>query len=702
MTVQHTSFPFSFSSSETTQHIIYTMIAQQQLRCTRSAVGLTGGSPARVPAAGACKPRTCIVRRAVVGAGLLSSDEGYIKPDATVPLPDLKGTYLTDKAAQELSPVISQAPPRQALVDIYYPAAAAAGGSKPTGAVIFAHAFVQPSYSYPAVIKQLQSAGYVVVAPTTDVFDIIGRDVGLKFDQKRADVKMQSTLQSALIIDILRTHQMLQEDVRFAAVQEVVFMGHSLGGACSIIAAAKVQSDKIRGVAVMSPEVREMQKTPVNDDIWLLNGDADSLRAAMEFFKHEFPADTPLALISSKRDSIARPEDLKRLFVVATEARQGEDVALFSIDGNHFGYENELDLPNRINFDGAKVKLGPLSFGLGWADKPFQGLVNAVNKSIVPVFEWLQYKAYFLSPILGNSPLQEPENLQVLSLALDKIYARQALATVVLDGSIALQTQPTPQEVARVLKTEPADNTTPQSWLNALLGTYAGLQLLNSFVAFNLLQESYGGFETRLGLVILASLSFNLFYENSLLVAGRSIGGSSSSGMQLLQELSKWRFLAHSGAPLALIAGLNMAGRAGVEWAANPYWEGLIGLLILAVVGVSSVRNSFFLEITPVWNRGILRFSYAPGAADFTKIIPVIVTTLVLVILGWQSYQRDAELLPFFVGPLVAFVLNALPASKDGETGNKLPPQFVLGNGGEVALFAGMVATEVLLHMQGK
>jgi hypothetical protein len=79
-------------------------------------------------------------------------------------------------------------------VDIYYPTAAASK-SKPTGAVIFAHAFVQPSYSYPAVIKQLNSAGYVVVAPTTDVFDIIGRDVGLQFDQKRADVKMQSTLQ---------------------------------------------------------------------------------------------------------------------------------------------------------------------------------------------------------------------------------------------------------------------------------------------------------------------------------------------------------------------------------------------------------------------------------------------------------------------------------------------------------------------------
>jgi len=208
-----------------------------------------------------------------------------------------------------------------------------------------------------------------------------------------------------------------------------------------------------------------------------------------------------------------------------------------------------------------------------------------------------------------------------------------------------------------------------------------------------------GGFETQLGLIILATLSLSLTYENALLVAGRRF---SPGNLSLLQQLSKWRFLAHSGAPLALVAGLNMAGRAGVNWAANPALEGLVGLLILAVVGVSSVRNSFFLEITPVWNRGILRYSYAQGAADFTRVIPVIVTTVVLVILGWQSYQQDASLLPFFVGPLGAFVLNALPSGKDGQVDAKLPPQFVLGNGGEVLLFGSMVLSEVLLHMQGK
>jgi hypothetical protein len=46
--------------------------------------------------------------------------------------------------------------------------------------------------------------------------------------------------------------------------------------------------------------------------------------------------------------------------------------------------------------------------------------------------------------------------------------------------------------VARVLKNEPRDNTTPTTWLNLLLSSYAGLQLLNSIVAFNLLQQGYG------------------------------------------------------------------------------------------------------------------------------------------------------------------------------------------------------------------
>jgi alpha-beta hydrolase superfamily lysophospholipase len=47
----------------------------------------------------------------------------------------------------------------------------------------------------------------------------------------------------------------------------MLFLGHSLGGACSILAAAKLQSDKIRGVVLLSAQVSKMRQSPVNDDI---------------------------------------------------------------------------------------------------------------------------------------------------------------------------------------------------------------------------------------------------------------------------------------------------------------------------------------------------------------------------------------------------------------------------------------------------
>jgi len=68
---------------------------------------------------------------------------------------------------------------------------------------------VQPSYSYISVVEQLQKAGWVVVAPVTDVFDVVGRDIGVPIDQKRADIKLQSTLQvgAVLVQDALMINQ---------------------------------------------------------------------------------------------------------------------------------------------------------------------------------------------------------------------------------------------------------------------------------------------------------------------------------------------------------------------------------------------------------------------------------------------------------------------------------------------------------------
>jgi hypothetical protein len=54
----------------------------------------------------------------------------------------------------------------------------------------------------------------------------------------------------------------------------------------------------------------------------LLNGDEKSIEAAKVFFGKKFPKNTPLALISSRKDHIARPDDIKRLFVISCVSRK--------------------------------------------------------------------------------------------------------------------------------------------------------------------------------------------------------------------------------------------------------------------------------------------------------------------------------------------------------------------------------------------
>lgn len=92
----------------------------------------------------------------------------------------------------------------------------------------------------------------------------------------------------------------------------------------------------------------------------------------------------------------------------------------------------------------------------------------------------------------GNSRNQQPQNLQVLESTLAAMVARKPLATVAVADGITLETQPTPEEVARVTRDEPRDNMQPVLWLNALLSGYAGLQLLNGITAWDQLQEGYG------------------------------------------------------------------------------------------------------------------------------------------------------------------------------------------------------------------
>jgi esterase/lipase len=62
-------------------------------------------------------------------------------------------------------------------------------------AVIFGHGFSQPAANYETIRQELKEAGYVVVAPSTEMFDVLGRDIGVQVDAKKADIKLKSTLQ---------------------------------------------------------------------------------------------------------------------------------------------------------------------------------------------------------------------------------------------------------------------------------------------------------------------------------------------------------------------------------------------------------------------------------------------------------------------------------------------------------------------------
>jgi hypothetical protein len=95
-------------------------------------------------------------------------------------------------------------------------------------------------------------------------------------------------------------------------------------------------------------------------------------------------------------------------------------------------------------------------------------------------------------------------------------------------------------------------------------------------------------------------------------------------------------------------------------------YEGLVGLGVLGVVAVSSVRNTAFLTVAPRWARGILRFAHDRGSLDFTKVVPVLLTNLVLIALGVQAAGEDPAAWPFAVGPVLSLLLNAWPSAKVG------------------------------------
>jgi hypothetical protein len=103
-----------------------------------------------------------------------------------------------------------------------------------------------------------------------------------------------------------------------------------------------------------------------------------------------------------------------------------------------------------------------------------------------------------------------------------------------------------------------------------------------------------------------------------------------------------------------------------------------------------------FTPPRPTWSSGIFHFTFDDFGFDFTRIIPVAATTVLLTALGTGAALHDAAFLPFALGPAACLALSA------GVIPRSVAPMILTGNGGEAALIASLAYTEALLAAMGR
>ena len=175
--------------------------------------------------------------------------------------------------------------------------------------------------------------------------------------------------------------------------------------------------------------------------------------------------------------------------------------------------------------------------------------------------------------------------------------------------------------------------------------------------------------------VPLLIVTFGLVYDNAMLAAGGLIGHG-----ELLERLSVPRFFMHAfGTPLLMLSALGLAIRSGAEWARSLPVAAAIALLTLAMIAVGVEADLIGLDLEA--NRVGDLVSYGNAATDGPPIAPI-VTIFVLIAAGVIVWRRGGG--PWLLlGSLVQF---AAAAIGDAIT--------IAGNLGELALLAGLVATD--------
>ena len=175
--------------------------------------------------------------------------------------------------------------------------------------------------------------------------------------------------------------------------------------------------------------------------------------------------------------------------------------------------------------------------------------------------------------------------------------------------------------------------------------------------------------------VPLLIVTFGLVYDNGLLAAGAAIGHG-----ELLEQISVPRYFMHAfGTPLLMLSALGLAIRSGAEWARAPVTVAAVSILTIAMIAVGVEADLISLQLEAKSPSGVI--SYGNAASSGPPVAPI-VTIVILIAAGIIVWRRGSG--PWLLlGSLAQFVAAAI--------GDAI---VIAGNLGELALLAGLVATD--------
>ncbi len=171
-----------------------------------------------------------------------------------------------------------------------------------------------------------------------------------------------------------------------------------------------------------------------------------------------------------------------------------------------------------------------------------------------------------------------------------------------------------------------------------------------------------------------------MIYENGILALGVFIGHGS-----LLEALSWARFVGYAVfPPLLVISGVELAFRAGVDWAQRKEVRRGAWLLALALAAFALFVEVIGRELEPRVLNGVVRYMWV------SKGVPplaVILMNVVLVGCGFFIWRRTHNAI-LLAGAALLFVGDGLAAGK-----------YVLGSGIELTFMVFLLAAEIwILH----